>query len=299
LLVLGLLGATMAGCNKQSASSDGAASSAGTSAGPHAVVTKSGVAMIALPSGKFTMGTADGNSEEGPPHAVTVSAFLIDKLEVNHEMLAKVQLPDPSHWQDNAKTPVERIRWRDAKAYCNERSRLEGLKCCYNEKAVEWDCDYSANGYRLPTEAEWEYAARAGADGAYDFGSADKLGQYAWLADNSDQTTHAGGQKRGNAWGIYDMDGNVSEWCEDVYSPAYYKESPSADPTGPVGTGKDVLRVMRGGSWKSNAESCRVTFRQGQRTGNTDACFATDFCGFRCVRRATDTELAQLSGPTQ
>jgi len=285
----------MIGCNKQSSATG---SPAAASAGAKPVVTKSGVEMVALPGGEFIMGTADGNPEEGPPHEVTVSAFLIDKLEVNHAMLAKVQLPDPSHWQDDPKTPVERIRWRDAKEYCNERSRLEGLKPCYNEKTVEWDCDYGANGYRLPTEAEWEYAARAGSDAPYDFGSADKLGQYAWFGDNSDQATHPGGQKRANAWGIFDMDGNVSEWCEDVYSATFYKESPSVDPTGPPSPGKDVQRVMRGGSWQSKAVACRVTFRQGQRTGNTDACFHTDFCGFRCVRRAGDSELAQLTKPT-
>ena len=93
------------------------------------------------------------------------------------------------------------------------------------------------------------------------------------------------------------MYGNVSEWCEDVYSPTYYKDSPEKDPTGPPNPGgKDVKRVMRGGNWNVGADACRATYRQGQRTGNTDACFATDYCGFRCVRRATAAQVAQLSG---
>jgi formylglycine-generating enzyme required for sulfatase activity len=259
------------------------------------VVSASGIQMVSLPGGQFTMGTSDGNADEGPPHQVTVSPFLMDKFEVTHEMFAKAQLPDPSHWQENPKTPVERVRWRDAKAYCNERSRLEGLKPCYNEKTVEWDCDYSADGYRFPTEAEWEYAARAGTTLPYEFGALDKVQQFAWVASNGEQKTHPVGEKKPNAWGLFDMYGNVSEWCEDVYSPTYYKESPAIDPTGPASPGHDVKRVMRGGNWNTGPDAARVTYREGQRTGNTDACFATDFCGFRCVRRASPADLAKLA----
>ena len=289
LILLVIAGIALpAGCKQ-------AASDSASSPSPAAVVSSSGIEMVALPGGQFTMGTSEGNADEGPPHQVTVSAFLMDKFEVTHEMFAKVQLPDPSHWQDNPKTPVERVRWRDAKAYCNERSRLEGLKPCYNEKTVEWDCDYSADGYRLPTEAEWEYAARAGTTSPFEFGSAEKVEQYAWIAANGQQKTHPVGQKKANSWGIFDMYGNVSEWCEDVYSPTWYKQSPATDPTGPPSPGHDVKRVMRGGSWNTGGDAARVTYREGQRTGNTDACFATDFCGFRCVRRASAAELAKLA----
>lgn len=285
------LGAALAaGCK------DAPAAAPGGSGGPAPVTSKSGIEMISLPGGSFTMGTSDGTPEEGPPHKVTVSPFVMDKFEVTHEMFARVQLPDPSHWQENPKGPVERVRWRDAKAYCNERSRAEGLKPCYDEKTPQWECDYSADGYRLPTEAEWEYAARAGSDSVYDFGSADKLRQFAWFAENADQKTHPVGQKKPNAWGLCDLYGNVSEWCEDVYSPTYYKESPGKDPTGPADPGgKDVKRVMRGGNWNVGADACRATYRQGQRTGNTDACFATDYCGFRCVRRTSANQVARAS----
>ena len=250
--------------------------------------------MVRLPGGVFGMGSSQGNPDEAPPHKVELKPFLIDKFEVTQEMFAKVQLPNPSHWQDSPKRPVERVRWRDAKQYCNERSLLEGLKPCYNEKTPEWDLDSTANGYRLPTEAEWEYACRAGSDGPYDFGQADKLRQYAWFGDNAEQKTHPAGQKKPNRWGIYDLYGNVSEWCEDVYAPDYYKSSPAADPHGPASPGKDVKRVIRGGSWKSSADMCRATFRQGERTGDTDACFLTDYCGFRCVRSGTPEELRPL-----
>jgi formylglycine-generating enzyme required for sulfatase activity len=281
-------------CNKPAVPGAG-----GNAAGPAEIVTKSGIAMISLPAGQFKMGSDQGNPDEAPAHTVSVGAFLMDKFPVTHDMFAKVQLPDPSHWQDSPAKPVERIRWRDAKVYCNERSRLEGLKPCYNEKTNELECDYTADGYRLPTEAEWEYAAHAGTDGPYDFGAKDALRQYAWFAENSEQKTHPVGQKRPNGWGLHDMYGNVSVWCEDVYDANYYRSSPPADPHGPPSPGKDVKRVLRGGNWKASAEMCRNTFRQGERTGDTDACFATDYCGLRCVRRATPEELAQLRSGTK
>lgn len=250
--------------------------------------------MVFLPGGTFKMGSDRGNPDEAPTHPVSLTGFLMDKTEVTHEMFVTAQLPNPSHWQDNPKNPVERVRWRDAKLYCNERSRLEGLTLCYDEKTTELECDYQASGYRLPTEAEWEFACRAGSDQDYSFGSEDKLRQFAWFDGNARERTHPAGGRKPNRWGIHDLYGNVSEWCEDVYSATYYSDGTDMDPTGPGDPGIDVKRVMRGGSWKSSANMCRASFRQGQRTGNTDACFYTDFCGFRCVRRATTDELAEL-----
>ena len=166
-------------------------------------------------------------------------------------------------------------------------------------KYCQWLSAKTGHFYRMPTEAEWEYAARAGGDSPYDFGSPDKLRQYAWFAENAEQQTHVVAQKKPNRWGLCDMYGNVSEWCEDVYSPTAYKDGPAVDPHGPPSPGKDVQRVLRGGNWQSSAEKCRASFRQGARTGNTDACFSSDFCGFRCVRRASVEELAQLTRPSK
>ena len=304
--LVGLLFLTACGKPEAGAGSSGSGAGSGSGAAvaapgnsPREVVTRSGIHMVYLPGGEFVMGNDRGNPDEAPAHKVKLSPFLIDTREVTHAMFAQAQLPNPSHWQDNPNKPVERVRWRDAKQYCNERSALEGLKPCYNEKTLDWDCDFTANGYRLPTEAEWECACRAGGDGPFDFGQPDKLRQYAWLAENSAARTHPVGERKPNRWGLYDFYGNVSEWCEDVYSPTYYKESPAVDPVGPASPGKDVQRVMRGGSWKSSSDQCRGTFRQGQRTGDTDACFYTDFCGFRCVRRATPAELDSMkpAGP--
>ena len=301
LLTLAVVVGLFTSCEKSGSNAPSESTPAGAGknakagdAGLVVITTKSGVEMVQVPGGEFIMGSDRGHPDERPAHKVKLSAFLIDRLEVTHAMFKKAQLSNPSHWQDNPQKPVERVRWRDAKRYCDERSILEGLKPCYNEKTPDWDCDYSANGYRLPTEAEWEYACRAGSEGAYDFGNADKLRQYAWFAENAEQKTHPTGQKKPNGFGICDLYGNVSEWCEDVYSPTYYQESPMVDPRGPANPGKDVKRVIRGGSWKFSADQCRATVRLGERTGNTDACFSTDYCGFRCVRRATSEELKEL-----
>lgn len=307
---IGVLIVVLTGCGQPPApptpTSDSATQSSASAAvpvssdnAPLALTSQSGVEMVALPAGEFLMGSDRGNPDEAPAHKVRVSAFMMDKYEVSHELFAKAQLPNPSHWQDHPKKPVERVRWRDAKQYCNERSLLEGLKPCYDEKTPDWTCDFSANGYRLPTEAEWEYACRAGSTGAYDFGQADKLRLYSWFSDNAGERTHPVGEKKPNRWGLFDLYGNVSEWCEDVYSADYYQHSPSADPAGPASTGKDVKRVMRGGSWKASTDMSRASYRQGQPTGDSDACFFTDYCGFRCVRRATAAEIAQLRGTTK
>ena len=258
------------------------------------VTTSSGTVMVYVPGGSFTMGDNTGDPDEAPPHKVTVTGFLMDKYEVIGAQYALAQLPNPSHWHENPKNPVESVRWRDARQYCNERSLLEKLRPCYNEKMPDWDCDPMASGYRLPTEAEWEYACRAGTGGDYEFGGADQLGRFGWFGENGEQKSHPVGQKKPNRWGIHDLYGNVAEWCEDVYSPTYYQHSPMADPTGPPNTGADTLRVIRGGSWKSSATQCRSAARQGAKTGNSDACFKTDYSGFRCVRRVTEAEQAAL-----
>jgi formylglycine-generating enzyme required for sulfatase activity len=282
----------LSGCDK---GVPGAGNKTGESASLE-VMTASGTAMVYVAGGSFTMGSNKGNPDEMPPHKVSVGSFLMDKYEVTSAQYITAQLPNPSHWHENPKNPVERVRWRDAKQYCNERSLLEKLTPCYSEKTPDWDCDMTANGYRLPTEAEWEYACRAGTDGDYEFGGADRLRQHAWFGENGEKKTHSVGQKKPNRWGIYDLYGNVSEWCEDVYSPTYYRASPATDPTGPPNTGADVRRVIRGGSWMSSTAQCRSSARQGEKTGDSDACFATDFCGFRCVRRVTEAELAALLG---
>jgi formylglycine-generating enzyme required for sulfatase activity len=231
------------------------------------------------------MGSRQGRPDERPLHKVSVDAFLMDVHEVTQADFEKIgkgeALPNPSHFK-GPDLPVEQVTWPQAARFCNARSRFEGLQPCYDEDSGK--CDFGANGYRLPTEAEWEYACRAGTGGDYSFGDdVRRLGDYGWSADNSGKKTHPVGQKRPNPWGLFDMHGNVAEWCQDAFDPDYYKASPENDPHGPA-DGKQY--VLRGGSWKSPPETLRSAYRLGETPGFSDACLARDAIGFRCVRKA-------------
>ncbi len=245
------------------------------------VATKSGIEMVRVPAGQFRMGSSSGKADEAPIHDVHVDAFLMDRCEMTQGQYAKFVAINGSHFK-GPRNPVEMISWPEAALACNLRSRAEGLKPCYNEETGQ--CNFDADGYRLPTEAEWEYAARAGSDTEFCFGSdAGQLKQYAWFGENAGKKTQAVGQKKPNAWGLYDMYGNVAEWCNDVYEKQYYAGTPAKNPRGP-GDGKK--RVLRGGAWNSTADCCRSAYRLGEEPGFEDACFARDAIGFRCVRKA-------------
>jgi formylglycine-generating enzyme required for sulfatase activity len=206
------------------------------------------IEMIRVPSGKFTMGSPDSEpgrlSDEGPQHQVSVSSFYMGKFEVTQAQwravataLPKVKIDlniDPSHFKGN-NLPVENVSWREAEEFCDRLSRA-------TDKI-----------YRLPTEAEWEYASRARNQGAF-AGSLDSLG---WYASNSGHTTHSVGTKQPNGFGLYDMHGNVWEWCRDWYSKDY-RQSSSEDPRGPT---SGLYVVLRGGSWQHPAASCRSAAR--------------------------------------
>ena len=248
-----------------------------------AIMTKSGVEMVLLPTGEFEMGSNSGNADEAPVHKVSISGFLMDRCEVTQEQYEKLELPHPSHFRAPS-NPVEMIGWGQAIAFCNARSSAEGLRACYNEETGA--CDFEADGYRLPTEAEWEYACRAGTAQNYSFGSDPRIAsQYAWFEENAAKQTHPVGQKKPNAWGLCDLHGNVAEWCNDPYDKAYYSTSPSADPRGPR---EGTRYALRGGAWNSKAKGLRSSARVGETPGFQDACFARDAIGFRCVRKAPE-----------
>ena len=205
-----------------------------------------GMKFALIPAGSFLMG-ADRNFEEAwdretPQHRVTISRpFYLGKTEVTQAQWTAVMGNNPSKFKGRT-NPVEQVSWDDVQVFIQRLNQKEG-----HER------------YRLPTEAEWEYAARAGSASAYSFGdNAARLGQYAWYDGNSGETTHPVGQKPPNAWGLHDMHGNVWEWVQDRYDGDYYSGSPSTDPRGPS---SGSHRVLRGGSWSSLAASCRSAYR--------------------------------------
>jgi formylglycine-generating enzyme required for sulfatase activity len=249
---------------------------------PKEITTPSGVTMIVIPGGTFVMGDENGEVDE-IPHDVHISSFYMDKYLVTQTEYEKVMGSNPSRWPGQT-NPVEQIRWSDAVRYCNSRSRLEGLQPCYDLE--NWSCDFSQNGYRLPTEAEWEYACRAGTKTSYFFGEdASKLPNFAWFEKNSGQRPRPIGRKLPNPFGLFDMVGNVWQWCNDFYQVDYYEKSPRKDPKGPA-SGDN--KVVRGGSWAAEGEQCRSSFRYYENPSYTDVCFGYDIYGFRCVRSVED-----------
>ncbi len=240
--------------------------------------------MVLVPAGTFTMGDGGGRPDE-TPHIVSVSAFYLDTYPVTQELYEKVMGVNPSK-QKGRKNPVEKTQWTDAVRFCNKSSELEGLTPCYDLNT--WECNFDASGYRLPTEAEWEYACRAGGTGKYGFGDDEtELPKYAWFKPHSQGKTRPIGQKRPNAWGLQEMHGNVWQWCHDWYDEAFYQASPPENPHGPA-TGK--MRVLRGGAWDCTAEKLRSAYRHKEFPVYSDACFGADSYGFRRARKADGGE---------
>ena len=239
------------------------------------------VSMVLIPAGQFLMG--DPSEVDATPHQVSLSAFYIDRTLVTQEQFQKLMQDNPSRWK-GTNNPVEQVRWSDAVRFCNRRSQAEGLQPCYDLQS--WKCNFEATGYRLPTEAEFEYACRAGTTTPYLSGATPaRLGEFAWFDKNSGGHPRPVGQKQPNAWGLYDMCGNLWEWCNDFYQVDYYASAPKLNPHGPE---QGKTKVVRGGSWRAPAENCRSGYRYNENPGYADVCFGYDIYGFRCVRRSAE-----------
>ena len=202
--------------------------------------------MAEVEGGTFTMGAteeqgSDVSDNEKPAHQVMLSPYYIGKTEVTQELWEAVMGSNPSFFSGNKNRPVENVSWDDCQVFINKLNRLTGKR------------------FRLPTEAEWEYAARGGKKSkGYKYSGSNTIDAVAWYDTNSAGTTHPVASKAPNELGLYDMSGNVWEWCSDWYGKSYYEESPEPNPTGPkVGT----LRVKRGGDWYFSANKCRVSYR--------------------------------------
>jgi formylglycine-generating enzyme required for sulfatase activity len=226
---------------------------------PKPTLTNSvGIEFVLIQPGKFQMGSTTGDPDEKPVHEVTISKpFYIGKYEVTQAQWQAVMGNNPSLFQGDSKRPVEQVWWTDVQAFIEKLNAMEGHQ-----------------HYRLPTEAEWEYAARAGSTTAFSFGDDPKeLGQYGWYKDNAEGQTHPVGQLRPNAWGLYDVHGNVWEWVQDWYE--RYASEPVTDPKGPQSS---THRSRRGCGWNNFAPYCRTANRYSV-IGYRD-----DFLGFRLVR---------------
>ena len=206
--------------------------------------------MVLIPAGEFLMGSPDSgaDSDEKPQHRVRITKpFYFGKYLVTQEQWQAVMESNPSHFK-GPKNPVECVSWDDCQEFLEKLNAKIGVQ---------------GGKFALPTEAQWEYACRAGSTTRYCFGDGESaLGEYAWYNGNSGNTTHPVGEKKPNAWGLYDMQGNVWEWCAD-WCGAYGTEA-VADPTGPVG---GSFRVVRGGGWGGPAGDCRSAYRDWIRPG--------------------------------
>jgi formylglycine-generating enzyme required for sulfatase activity len=236
---------------------------------------------VRVNGGTFAMGSPpdDPNRDSDElRHRVTVSGFYISKYEVTQAEYEAVMWNNPSQFK-GPKLPVENVTWFDAIEYCNARSEDEGLTPVYETITIgkkRWTLwDQSANGYRLPTEAEWEYAAKGGASSkGYAYSGSNTAGDVGWHSGNSGNRTHDVGTREANELGLYDMSGNAWEWCWDIYGE--YSSGPQTDPTGAV---SGSARVVRGGVWHSGALYMRSATR-----GSLDPSPWLNGLGFRLVR---------------
>ena len=221
------------------------------------------IEMIFVQGGTFEMGSEDSYSEEGyndenPMHLVTLSSFEMGKYEVTQGQWKKVMGSNPSHLKGDL-LPVDRVSWDDVQIFITKLNEQTGLE------------------YRLPTEAEWEFAARGGMEeNSTVYAGSNTIEDVTWFDGNSGNVSHNVGGKQANELGIFDMSGNVYEWCKDWYSISYYSDSPSDNPQGPS-TG--FYRVFRGGSWYNIDDHCRVAHRNAYYSNSRNY-----YLGFRLAR---------------
>jgi formylglycine-generating enzyme required for sulfatase activity len=258
----------------------------GGSIAPELITTRIGqIKLKRIPAGSFLMGSQDDDkdaaNDEKPQHRVRITRpFYLGVCEVTQAQYEAVIGDNPSYFSANGggkekvagqstdRHPVETVSWLDVVKFCNKLSEMEGRPAFYEIDGEKVRVpDWNRAGYRLPTEAEWEYACRGNVPTItrYSFGDdAGSLGEFAWYDDNAGGKTHPVGEKRPNGLGLFDMHGNVYEWCWDGYGDDYYKQSAEDDPRGLDGASS---RVRRGGGWYSNPRHARSAVRYWNEPG--------------------------------
>jgi formylglycine-generating enzyme required for sulfatase activity len=243
--------------------------------------------MVFVEGGTFQMGSSNGDSDEKPVHMVTVKSFYMGKYEVTQKEWREIMGATVAQQRDMTDKgiplsgegdnyPMYYVSWNEAIEYCNKRSLKEGLTPAYRGSGNNITCDFNATGYRLPTEAEWEYAARGGNQDylTYEYSGGNSADAVAWYGNNSGNRTHPVGIKQPNSLGLYDMSGNVWEWCWD-----WFGGYSSGSQTNPMGASSGTYRVARGGSWGNDAADVRSAYRS-----NNTPSHRYSILGFRLVR---------------
>jgi formylglycine-generating enzyme required for sulfatase activity len=242
---------------------------------------------VRVEGGTFFMGSNNGDDDEKPVHSVTVKSFYISKYEVTQKEWREIMGTTLRQQRDMAEKswplygegdnyPMYYVNWYEAVEYCVKLSLKEGLTPAYRGSGNNITCDWNANGYRLPTEAEWEFAAKGGTKDylSTEYSGSNSVGAVGWYKDNNGNSTQPVGTKAANSLGIYDMSGNVFEWCWDWYGS--YSSGAQTDPRGPA---SGDYRVLRGGSWFSYGQYLRSACRDGYNPSYWDGSI-----GFRLVR---------------
>jgi len=220
--------------------------------------------LVLLPAGEFVMGSHD----DEPPHRVEITTpFYMGRYSVTQAHWVAIMGSNPAHFKDGDELPIETITWEACVNFCQKLSSVMGRHA------------------RLPSEAEWEYACRAGSNTAYSFGEAtEELDQYGWYRDNANGTSHPVGRKNPNAWGLYDMHGGIDEYCQDLWHPNYV--GAPADGSAWIESGEKGMRVLRGGSWYDLAEHCCSPHRNYY-----DSAEPSEDHGFRVVVTAFESRV--------
>ena len=229
--------------------------------------------MVSIPAGSFTMGHVYENdpeipdtinvfyADEQPSHKQTLNSFQLGEAQITQGQYKEIIGTNPSSFAGDDNLPVTNIGPHEIMTFCNMLSQNSGLEPCYDEKQAK--CDFSRNGYRIPTEVEWEYACRAGTTSHFNTGNTEKdLDRAGWYLGNSGCKSHPVAQKEPNAWGLYDMHGNVFEYCDDDWNPGMsYGKYMTEHDVAPVFHYYHSLNITRGGSWFSEPSVCRSAAR--------------------------------------